>query len=319
MQIDLGELLGDLLYEHQAVSIPGFGAFLKSNSAASVDKYLGTAKPAGSHIEFNQNLLTDDGLLMTHLKEKFSLSYQEAQQLISDYVQAIKDSFERKEVVIIPKVGRLYIDFEQKLQFIPNAHNFNLDAFGLPEVNIQPVATEAKLQTPVTAVVESTPKTSPITLWLKKNWGLFSVLVLLLAALSIFFIRYPDYFNQQQEIDPTANIPETRLNVKPPVDAETTTPGTDQIEEPISSDTEASTVAPSTNIGIIAIGVFREKENIDRLSKQIIDAGFEPFLEDLGSKTRVGVQFTYEDENEVQEKLAQVRKKFEPSAFVLKR
>jgi cell division septation protein DedD len=325
MQIDIGELIADLLYENQTVTVPGLGAFVKSSDPADLDKYLGAARPAGTSLAFNENLAIDDGLLVGGLREKYKLSYQEAKKLIDDYVRQIRQTLARKEVVLLPRVGRLYNDFQQKLQFVSDGHNFDLESFGLPELKVQPVAA-------VRDLAGANPPTETVALagqkksWLRKNGILLASLVVFLAVLTTFFILYPDYFRKSRESDPTAGIPESRLNVKPSEaeePAQTSPPtGTneeDGAQQDESSLSEASTLPPDSKTCIIAIGVFGEKENVDRLARRIIDAGYEPFLEDKGSRTRVGIQFAYEDEAEVQEKLRQIREEFERSAFVLRR
>lgn len=326
MQIDIGELIADLLYENQTVTVPGLGAFVKSADPADLDKYLGTVRPAGTRVEFNENLAIDDGLLVGGLRDKYSLSYQEAKKLIDDYVRQIRQTLARKEVVLLPRVGRLYHDFQQKMQFVSDGHNFDLESYGLPEVKVQPIAAAGDFspgQSPVAPAVAAGGQKP----WLRKNGILLASLLILLVVLTTFFVLYPDYFRSSQEPDPTAGIPESRLNVKPSdgeEPAQTTPPAGDEEQEDgageeESSPSEASTLPPNSKVCVIAIGVFREKENVDRLSRRIIEAGYEPFLEDIGSRTRVGIQFAYEAEADIQENLRQIREQFEPSAFVMRR
>ena len=92
-------------------------------------------------------------------------------------------------------------------------------------------------------------------------------------------------------------------------------------DQDIEDDTpsEESTLDPDTKICVVAVGIFRNKDNVDRLSKRIIDAGMEPYIEKLGSKTRVGIQFAYKNELDISRTLEKVRNQFEPNAFVMKR
>ncbi len=340
MQIDVGELVNNLLYEHDTVSIPGLGAIIKSNKAIEIDHIQGKINPESTGLEFNPNLAIDDGLLVAYIRDKFHISYQEAKSTIAEYVQQVKEALARKEIIVFPGVGRLYHNFEGQLQFIPDGTNFDLSNFGLPTVHLEPLPQK----TPITAATasQSAAATVPIIeeednalIWLKKNWPLLLGLLALLAILLAFWFLYPKYF-RAQEPDPTAELPSERLNVKPPVVDDATadtnlqdTPNTPtdltaaneepSIDEEVNSQTDASTVAPANQSCVIAIGIFREKVNVDRLAKRIIEAGFEPYLEQLKTTTRVGVQFSYSNDDEINRNLERVKNLFAPDAFVLKK
>ncbi|MEO0338598.1 MAG: hypothetical protein AAF242_05235 [Bacteroidota bacterium] len=199
MQIDVGELISDLLFEHYTVSIPGLGSIIKSDKAIEVDHFQGKLSPESTTLEFNPNLAIDDGLLIAHLRDKFHISYQEAKSTIAEYVQQVNEALERKEVVIFPSVGRLYHDFEGQLQFIPDGTNFNLANYGLPTVKLEPLpqktpitaATAGQSATAAAAVVEQTE--DDVQAWLNRNWPLLLGLFALLAILLAFWFLYPKY------------------------------------------------------------------------------------------------------------------------------
>ena len=319
MQIAVGELIAGLLYENKTVGIPGLGAFTKKTKPASLDQIQDKAQPETSLIEFNPNLAMDDGLLIAYIKDRFELSYVEAKRTVSDFVEQVNQALDRKEIVIFPQVGRLYNDFEKKLQFMSDATNFNLATFGLPIVEISPVKKD--ITTTPTATVQSVPNRFQ---WLMRNWPLLLILLILLGVLISFMIFYPKYLENQQE-DPTADLPSDRLNVKPSADQDPDTaiaqnpanPEEDYDDEPVIETPE--TIAPETKICVIALGIFKEKANVDQLSKRLINAGYEPYIEQLSSSTRVGIQFPYTEQQEINTALRDVRSKFIKDAFVLKK
>ncbi|GAB5554023.1 MAG: hypothetical protein Sapg2KO_36140 [Saprospiraceae bacterium] len=319
MQIAVGELISALLYENDTVGVPGLGAFTKKTLAASVDQIQDKASPETSLIEFNSNLAMDDGLLIAYIKDRFELSYVEAKRTVSEYVEQVNQALDRKEIVIFPQVGRLYNDFEKKLQFIPDKTNFNLASFGLPAVEISPV--KKSTSTAPTAVIQSAPNRFQ---WLQRNWPLLLILLILLSVLVGFMVYYPKYLNKQA-LDPTADLPSDRLNVKPSLQEELDTvaaeipptPTDDYDDEPEIE--EAAVIAPDTKICVIALGIFKEKANVDQLSKRLINAGYEPYIEKLSSSTRVGIQFPYTAQQEINIALSDVRSKFVQDAFVLKK
>lgn len=318
MQIAVGELIAGLLCENDTVGVPGLGAFTKKTLAASLDQIQDKVLPETSLIEFNANLAMDDGLLIAYIKDRFELSYVEAKRTVSEYVEQVNQALDRKEIVIFPQVGRLYNDFERKLQFIPDNTNFNLATFGLPAVEISPV--KKSTSTAATAVIQSAPSRFQ---WLSKNWLLLVILLILLAVLLGFMTYYPKYLENQQ-LDPTADLPTDRLNVKPSVEEE---PDTIVAEIPPSSDDyddapeieEPRVIAPNTKTCVIALGIFKEKANVDQLSKRLINAGYEPYIEKLSSSTRVGIQFPYTEQQEINNALRDIRSKFVQDAFVLKK
>ena len=85
----------------------------------------------------------------------------------------VEGKIEKKEIVEFPKVGRIYKDYNKSLQFLPYDTNFNVDAFGLPTIEIHPfsrsesvkkeTATIAAASLDLTnAAAESTEVKSPI-------------------------------------------------------------------------------------------------------------------------------------------------------------
>lgn len=324
MQIDVGAAIASLLYENDTVSIPGLGAFVKSPRSAEVDQEKGRALPEHSTIEFDQDLPIDDGLLIAHIKETYSLKYSEAKQTVSRYVDEVKSALQRKETVVIPQVGKLYNDIQNETKFIADPTNFNLDTFGLPEVSIHPLGPRTAESVPAEPeiVAESRSK------WMGQNWPVLATLFVLLFILLGFLYLYPKYLQNKKE-DPTADLPANRLNVKPPVkDGETA-----DLDDASSKSAEESAAdydeGPEDSlrkenrdqgpICVIAVGIFREKANVDRLAQQLLEAGYEPYIEKLRSTTRVGVQFRYENSQEIDRKLQEIREKFVPEAFVFKK
>ena len=56
-----------------------------------------------------------------------------------------------------------------------------------------------------------------------------------------------------------------------------------------------------------------------KLVQKIYEEGFEPYTDKRGKLTRVGIQMPYEDEDEIDEALKTIRKKFESKAKLLKK
>ncbi|MCB9349809.1 MAG: SPOR domain-containing protein [Lewinellaceae bacterium] len=339
MQIDVGSHIADLLYEHHSVNIPGLGGFVSSYKAATADQVQGEVYPPSQALNFNANLVADDGLLAQHLHEKLGISLTDAHQAVEGYVNEVKEAIGRRNIVVFPKVGRLYKDYEQNLQFLADTTNFNLDSYGLPTLHFYPIARSA-VQGSSVRPPNGQPQVAKAGAAVVKtrflNNGLaiavsIAAVVVLIVAYFLFFYRSSGGGENAQR------LPTSRVNVSPSqADGQTVAPsgpsedtdesltedsylGEDAPTGPEELDTEGATTAPGQKYFVIGIGVFSNEENVQRLIERIYKAGYEPFTEPKGNLTRVGIQKAYSNESEIQATLRDVQKKFSKDAKVLRR
>jgi len=343
MEKQINNCIAELLYEHDEVIIPGLGAFSLAYKPSNIDPVQGKIQPPAKSISFNEQVAADDGLFVRHLSEKTGQSEDEARQAIRDYVEKQKAKLQQKDIVIIDQVGRLYVDFENTLQFLPDTTNFNTDTFGLPAVQAIPVQkAEIEKPAPLTDYSQATPD-SGAGAFLRRNLGLIIGIAIVVVVAILFAILYPRFF-QPAEPDPTANLPETRTNVPPPPSGDSTLaedapaldfPTQDNTEDQFpadednpavteeddydDSDTEASTPPPNQKSAVIAIGVFRDANNVNKLVERIYAAGYEPYLNERNGSTRVGIQLSYQNQSEVQSALRLARREFADDAFIMRR
>jgi len=343
MEKQINTCIAELLYEHDEVIVPGLGAFSLAYKASNIDPVQGKIQPPAKSISFNGQVAADDGLFVRYLSEKTGQSEDEARQAIRDYVEKQKAKLQQKDIVIIDQVGRLYIDFEHTLQFLPDTTNFNTDTFGLPAVQAIPVQkAESDKPAPVTDYPPSATESGGGG-FLRRNLGLIIGIAIVLVVAVLFAILYPRFF-KPSEPDPTANLPETRTNVSPPPSGdsgmvedapaldfptddntmdqsspEEDLPPSEEEDDYEESDTEASTPPPNQKSAVIAIGVFRDADNVNKLVERIYAAGYEPYLNERNGSTRVGLQLSYQDQSEVQAALRLARREFAEDAFIMRR
>jgi hypothetical protein len=139
MDIKLTSDIRDLLIEDGSISIPNFGGFTSAYKPAVVDAMNGQLSPPSFHIAFDANLQMNDGRLVDHIRQKYRLSSTAAFEYIEAFANDARANFEKGEIVVLPEIGRLYRDFAQKIQFLPDPTNFNTDSFGLPNIAYAPV------------------------------------------------------------------------------------------------------------------------------------------------------------------------------------
>jgi len=140
MQIDIANHIEKLLFLHDALTIPSFGAFSARPTAAQADYAGGTVTPPSKTLTFNENITTDDGLLVQDVAKTNSISNEQARQNVQEFVDSIQEMLNRREIVTLPGIGRLYKNYVQKIQFLPDAANFNAESFGLPPLQFSPIA-----------------------------------------------------------------------------------------------------------------------------------------------------------------------------------
>ncbi|MDZ7876610.1 MAG: hypothetical protein U5L45_03020 [Saprospiraceae bacterium] len=139
MDIKLTADIRDLLIEDGSICIPNFGGFTSAYKPAVVDAVNGQLAPPSFHIAFDANLQMNDGRLVDHIRQKYRLTSAAALEYIEAFAADARKNFEKGEIVVLPEIGRLYRDFAQKIQFLPDLTNFNMDSFGLPNIVYAPV------------------------------------------------------------------------------------------------------------------------------------------------------------------------------------
>lgn len=158
MDIKLTTDIKDLLIADGSISIPNFGGFTSAYKPAVVDAMNGQLAPPSYHIAFDANLQMNDGRLVDHIRQKYRLSSTAALEYIEAFANEARKNFDKGEIVVLPEIGRLYRDFAQKIQFLPDATNFNTDSYGLPNIQYSPV-----LRNKIESITRATsPDSTPI-------------------------------------------------------------------------------------------------------------------------------------------------------------
>lgn len=323
--MDIGKYIGELLYHHDAVAVPGLGTFVNAYRPAEIDQVKGELHPPGKGATFNPNLVTDDGLLVNILQNRHQLDLDTAKATLQQYAEELKAALERQEIIDFPEVGRLYQDYENNLQFLPDHNNFSLEAYGLPTVDAYPVARPRSTTPPppVTTSKSGAHRTA--------NYALIGAIALGTVVILVagYFLLFDHTRPAEEALLP---VPTSRVNVSPSNEAtdsmaeEQTDTGrvssSPKAESPAAEedwDSEKPTSAPGQKRLVIIIGAFGDKSNVTRLVDDIYDAGYEPYTEQSGSLTKVGVQRAYTEPQEVEQTLNDVRNRFNSDAKLIKK
>ncbi len=138
VQIDI--YISDLLYSYDCVIVPDFGGFVANYAPAKIKEVQHQFLPPSKQISFNKNLKNNDGLLTNHISQRREISFQEANQMIRAFVDRSIAGLKNGDKIKINKVGVLYLDPEENIQFIQEEKNdFLLDSFGLQSFRALPI------------------------------------------------------------------------------------------------------------------------------------------------------------------------------------
>ena len=89
--------ISELLYRHQCVTVPGFGAFLTEIQSAQLIESTHSFFPPKKMISFNGQLQNNDGLLANHIAQSEKISYEYAVSAIQHEVFNWKKTLQEKE------------------------------------------------------------------------------------------------------------------------------------------------------------------------------------------------------------------------------
>jgi nucleoid DNA-binding protein len=139
MSTHIFQSLEKLLFEQDTVVLPGFGGFTTTKTPATVDYAQGSLLPPSRAIAFNENLTINDGLLVQMLCRDYGMTNDQASHDVQDFVEKTTSALEQREIITLPGVGRLYKNYAQKVQFLPDNANFNTESYGLPPLQFSPI------------------------------------------------------------------------------------------------------------------------------------------------------------------------------------
>ncbi len=325
MQIDIPAHIEKLLFLHDALIIPGFGGFTATRTPASADYVGGSVAPPAKTLAFSENLTVDDGILVGDIAQTHSIALDDARKAIADFVEKMQALLQQREIVTLPGVGRLYRNYVQKIQFLPDSTNFNASSYGLPPLQFSPIARSrevadkpvAESATPGATTVSTPAYTPPEETYAPSDrsggsrWGLALGIIFLFISLSIGIW----YWQQKKKQALQAQREKTeQTDTGREKEPKSVTPVPNKTQEPQVSEPSAQELAnkkmeaarelvakeASGRECILVIATLRDKNNADRLVKMLKDDGHDIyFLEKNGYQ--VGVKFQYNKVSEIQE------------------
>ncbi len=133
----LAKFIQELLYQHECVTVPSFGAFLTRTVEARIVN--GAFSPPQKEVTFNRLLVANDGVLAHYFAKRNKISYEMALRTIEKEVSSWKKRL-NTQTLRFPGVGEMHLNEEKKLVFSPwGKVNFDLLSYGLKAFHRNPI------------------------------------------------------------------------------------------------------------------------------------------------------------------------------------
>ena len=245
---NVANAISALLYDHNVVIVPGLGAFLCQADGAKVNVITNQFEKPSATLGFDPQRREDNDLVVGYLTAHDDITVAEARQQVMKFVSETYACLKDGGQVEIPFVGTLAFDGNQEIVFSPvDSNDFNGDAFGLADMQPQPIYTSESqddwkeqvtqqlkdLNTPMTVDIDHDGKKP------KRGW-IWIVLLLLLIVGGVALW----YFKFRPVTPPQPNKPGIIDTVKP-VGIDTVRPVEIDTVRPVALDTvmESDTMA----------------------------------------------------------------------------
>jgi len=304
------QYISQLLYRHQCVTVPGFGAFLTEIQSAHLHENTHSFYPPKKLISFNPHLKNNDGLLANHIATAEKTTYENAVASIESEVVIWKSILQVNERFTLKNVGELYLNSEKNMVFTPSENinylkeSFGLNSFVSPAVKRETYKLEAEIieeKAPIIFTPEARAKSRP---YLKYA----AIFVLALTATgSIGYKLHENHVAEQTLIVESAVEKQVQNKIQE---------ATFLISTPIPSVT--LTVKEEKLAYHIVAGVFSNEENAQKAYLDLVNSGFKARRIAPNRHGNFPVLYgSYATYAEAQQAKTEIRKSTNPDAWLM--
>jgi len=327
MKLSLHEHIGQLLFDHECVVVPGFGAFLTRYYAAEVNHATHMMRPPSKRVHFNASINENEGLLAKAISHTEGVSYTNALEIIKVGVATWKQALSKSKKLNLPGIGRLYIDEASgKLQFSPSLEtNYSTTSYGLSIFRSPAIQREAQIRKTIHSAIEKhvvvehpETKTRKVATWIPWAAALGPVILASVIGYSYFTqgtlnpmenVAGINWMQFSRPIEKMENPPSAIITeeAKTPVVTET-------IEAPVEI-AEPKEVLLEKGYFII-VGSFKDVENAETYIHELAAKGYDAYLAD-GDKRffRVAVG-QYPNHESAALALTSVKQNLQPQSWI---
>lgn len=298
-----------LLYRHDCVIVPGFGAFLAQFQSAKINTEQNLILPPSRLIRFNAQLQNNDGLLLNYLESKEGLNYVEAQNAIKNFVDDVEATLANQGKVVFKDLGEFTFQEESKLVFEPYNTNLLLASFGLDKLHKQAISRQAKTN----STEEEEIKVVELSTTNNTSKGYLKYAAVGILAVGLAGALGLNWY--------TNDVKKHNLQVQNEVQQQMQSKIENaefSITEPLPSlQIETKAAELPKHIHIIA-GAFREEANAEKKLRQLQQKGFEAELVGVNKYGLHQVAFaSFNDADQAKLQLQEIKEKHLKSAWLL--
>jgi len=135
--MEISQHIKNLLLTNERVILGGFGAFDSKHIPARIDKETKSMTPPFKIVIFNPEYKEAEGLLAKYMAEKEGISFDNANEQISEYVKTITTKLDSGDEVVFKDLGEFKKAADGSYEFsYKSEDNLLLNSFGLPKVSL---------------------------------------------------------------------------------------------------------------------------------------------------------------------------------------
>ena len=302
--------ISQLLYRHQCVTVPNFGAFLTEIQSAHLHENSNSFYPPKKSVSFNPHLKNNDGLLANHISLAEKTTYENAVAAIESEVVIWKSILEVTEKFTIKNIGELSLNAEKNILFTPSdSTNYLMESFGLNSF----ISPSIKRETENTTNEILTEEKEPIVFIAEERSSrpYLKYAAILLLALSVTgtlgYKMYENHIEEETLIVQTAVQKQVQNKIQE---------ATFFIENPIPAVT--LTVKEEKLSYHVVAGAFRNESNAENTYQELKELGF-PARRVAPNKYGLYPVFfgSYATQTEAQQVMREIHKTNNPDAWLL--
>lgn len=296
--MNLEKHISSLLYHHDCLVVPEFGAFIAQKSNSIYQNETTSFLPPQKQLAFNPSLTKSDGVLIQNLSQKEGLTFDEAKEQVHNSVLVWKNQLKSNGALNLENLGVLTMTKEGSLDFVPNHPNYLLDSFGLECVKADFILPK----------IDTTDQSNNSAVW----WRVAAIAPILLGGFLYFGKPQPvaDYVNQQWSgfVSPVVNS-----NLK----------ATKIIESPLKTIKQKATdfkleIEEKNTIRDhqVIVGSFIKKSEADKLVDFLHDKGYDKarFTQKKGRYHYIALE-TFDNKDDANEYRRKISNEF-PEAWI---
>jgi hypothetical protein len=285
--MQLQQYIKELLYRHECVTVPNFGAFLTRTINVLIQPDTGVFTPPRKEVSFNHLLKSNDGILAQYMAQKENVSYEQALRKIEKEVIVWKQRLQTQHLTFAG-IGEMRLNPQKKINFSPfGSINFDLNSYGLSSfirksIFTPPIVTEKPK--PITIMENENKDDLMFTPAENENKRSPIMRYAIIGVVGISLIGAVYYFGNQYIADEKAKATEmAQKKIKSNVQKATFDLGAlSEMDVTLEANPEVIEDAPmaQTYFSVIA-GSYRSMENAEKKLAQLQAEGFDAALTEV--------------------------------------